>query len=142
MSNLNPSVNRWLADKHMDHIDHALGRPIWPLRETYRNHFAISVGDPLAAEFDGSLHWTKNFEQSGNAFYSVTPEGREALATHLAELPLQAQPFEVALDGFRRIVPALTRGKAKYAYYLDVSDSCPDLTFSDFCKRSTVRRAA
>ena len=30
------SVNRYLEDKGMDRIDHALGRPVDPMRETYR----------------------------------------------------------------------------------------------------------
>lgn len=142
MSNLNPRVNRWLADKAMDRIDHALGRPIWPLRETYRNHFAIEGRDPLAAEFDASPHWTRYFEQWGQKFYSVTPEGREALAKHLAEQPVQHHPYLISFGGFSRVVPALTRSKAKYSYWLDVADCCSDLTFADFCRRSTIRRAA
>lgn len=28
-------VNRYLKDKAMDHIDHALGRPVDPMDETY-----------------------------------------------------------------------------------------------------------
>lgn len=142
MSGQNPTVNRSLSDKQMDRIDHALGRAIWPLRETHRNHFAIEVGDPLADEFDASPNWTRYFEQWGQSFYSVTPTGREALAKHLAEQKDQHRPFLVSFGGHSRVVPSVTRGRAKYSYWLDLVDTCPDLTFADFCSRTTVRRAA
>ncbi|RWO29631.1 MAG: hypothetical protein EOS10_22585 [Mesorhizobium sp.] len=142
MSTENPSVNRYFVDKHIDHIDHALGRPVWPLRETYRNHFAIDANSAKAAEFDASPHWTKNGQSGDMAFYSVTQLGRQTLADHIASQPDPWQPFLVTFEGHTSIVPERTRGKAKYAYYLIVSDSWSELTFSAFCKRSTVRRAA
>ncbi|MCL8000024.1 hypothetical protein M8994_17445 [Brucella sp. 21LCYQ03] len=39
--NDNPTVNRYLKVKALDLIDHGLGRPTFPLQETYRNYFAI-----------------------------------------------------------------------------------------------------
>lgn len=142
MSIDNPTVNRWLADKAIDHIDHALGRPIYPLRDTYRNHFATEAAGALAAKFDASPHWTRGGRHGGMAFYSVTQAGRQALADYIASQPDPWQPFLVAFDGHTSIVPERTRSKAKYAYYLIVSDCWSELTFGDFCKRSTVRRAA
>ncbi len=59
MSVENPPVNRYFVDKHFDHIDHALGRPIYPLRETFRNHFATDANGGRATDFDASPHWTK-----------------------------------------------------------------------------------
>lgn len=138
----NPKVNRCLADKSFDHIDHALGRPIYPLRETYRNHFATDATGALASEFDASPHWTKNGQRDDMAFYRVTDRGRQALADYIASQPDAWKPFIVAFDGYTSIVPERTRSKAKYAYYLAVSDGWSELTFADFCKRSTVRRAA
>lgn len=140
--NDNPTVNRYFPDKAIDRIDHALGRPVWPLRETYRNHYATGAGGALAAEFDASPHWTKDGQQGDMAFYSVTELGRKKLADHVSSQPDPWQPFLVTFDGYSLIVPARTRGKAKYACYLAVSDSWAELTFSQFCKRSTVRRAA
>ncbi|TIO14013.1 MAG: hypothetical protein E5X86_26545 [Mesorhizobium sp.] len=126
MSIDNPTVNRWFADKAIDYIDHALGRPIYPLRETYRNHFATDA----------------NGARDDMAFYSVTQLGRQTLADHIASQPDPWQPFLVTFEGHTSIVPERTRAKAKYAYYLIVSDSWSELTFGTFCKRSTVRRAA
>ncbi|RUU29709.1 hypothetical protein [Mesorhizobium sp. M6A.T.Ce.TU.016.01.1.1] len=142
MSTENPTVNRYFADKHIDRIDHALGRPVWPLRETYRNHFATDANGEKAAEFDASPHWTKIGQRDDMAFYSVTDQGRAALADHIACQPDAWQPFLISFDGFTRIVPERTRSKAKYAYYLIVSDAWSELTFGEFCKRASVRRAA
>ena len=50
-------VNRYLKDKAMDRIDHALGRPLNPLAETFRNHFAVEAEDTFAAEMRTSPHW-------------------------------------------------------------------------------------
>lgn len=138
----NPSVNRWLEDKGMDHIDHALGRPIYPCGETYRNHFATDASSHLAAEFDGSPYWAKTRQWDDIAFYSVTDAGRQALDAHLSKMDDPWQPFIVEFDGFTTIVPAKTRSKAKYAYYLRVSDSWSELTFAAYSKRAKVRRAA
>ncbi|TIL54347.1 hypothetical protein [Mesorhizobium sp.] len=138
----NPTVNRYLEDKAMDHIDHALGRPIWPLRETYRNYFATDANGALAMQFEASPHWTKSGQRDDMAFYRVTNQGREALADHIASQPDPWQPYLVTFEGHTSIVPERTGAKAKYAYYLIVSDSWSELTFGTFCKRSTVRRAA
>lgn len=142
MSIDNPTVNRYFADKAIDHIDHALGRPIFPLRETYRNHFATDANGALAAAFQASPHWTKTFQRDDMAFYGVTDQGRRALADHIASQPDAWQPFLITFDGYTRIVPERTRSKAKYAYYLEISDCCGDLSFGAFCQRVTVRRAA
>lgn len=142
MSIENPPVNRYFVDKAIDHIDHALGRPVWPLRETYRNHFATDANGGKAAEFDASPHWTKTGQRDDMAYCSVTDLGRAALADHISDLPDPVQPFEVTFDGYTHIVPERTRSRAKYAYYLVVSDAWSELTFRAFCKRATVRRAA
>ena len=39
------TVNRYLADPAMDDVDHALGRPLDPMRESYRNRYAVDAGD-------------------------------------------------------------------------------------------------
>ncbi|WP_319533384.1 hypothetical protein [uncultured Cohaesibacter sp.] len=39
---INHSVNRSLDDKAMDAIDHALGRPVDPMSESYRNYYCAA----------------------------------------------------------------------------------------------------
>lgn len=142
MSGENPSVNRYLNDKAMDRIDHALGRPIFPMRETYRNHYATAADGELAKCFDGSAHWSLNGQRGDMAFYSVNDAGRKALADYVSNLKDKHRPFVVSFDRYSRIVPERTRAKAKYACYLAVSDTWSELTFSAFCKSASVRSAA
>lgn len=125
----NPKVNRHLEDKAMDHIDHALGRPVWPLRESYRNNFAIDDESDLAKVFDASPHWEKRGVNGAMAFFSVTQAGREALADHLKQQAKPARAFVVTFDGHSTIIPAKSPGAARYAYFLKISDVLPDLTF-------------
>jgi hypothetical protein len=80
-TNENPSVNRYLKDKPMDRIDHALGRPIWPMRETYRNHYATDATGTLAIDFAFSAHWQQRGQSGDMAFFAVTLAGRKARAT-------------------------------------------------------------
>ena len=135
----NPSVNRYLEDKAMDHIDHALGRPVWPLRESYRNNFAIGEGCDLAKAFDASPHWQRRGINGTMAFFSVTQAGRAALADHLKQKANAARAFIVTFGEYSTIVPAKSHGAARYSYFLTISDCFADLTFSDFAKRSSVK---
>jgi len=140
--NSNPSANRTLKDKALDHIDHALGRPAFPLRESYRNYFAVQADSELARSFAASARWVhRNTTPCGMAFYSVTAEGRRALAAHLAGLGID-RVYVVRFDGHERIVPAATPAKARYSYWLDVADALGDMRFFDFARRLSVRRAA
>lgn len=138
----NPTVNRWLKDRAMDRIDHALGRPVWPLRETYRNHFATTSAD--AMDFEGNPHWEFCGSQDRMAFYAVTAEGRQALADYLATLDVDQQhrAYVVTYGGYERVVPAKSRAHARYSYFLEISDSFSELTFGDFIKASSARLAA
>jgi len=140
MSSENPTVNRCLSDKAFDRIDHAIGRPIFPLRDTFRNHFATPDGK-LVAHFEASPYWKKTARSGDMAFYSVTAEGRQALASHLESIAMPWRAFHASFDGVSSIVPERTRAKARYAYWLMISDCCPDLTFGDFCRRVSVRNA-
>lgn len=137
----NPSVNRSLKDKAFDHIDHALGRPLFPQGETYRNYFATDAHGTLAWSFDQSAFWGKSGQDGTMAYYHVTTSGRQALAIYLAEHDRQ-HAFEVTFRKHSRIVPALTAAKAKYSYFRDISDALPDLAFVDFAAEARVRRAA
>lgn len=140
----NPVVNRYLKDKAMDRIDHALGRPIWPLRETYRNHYATGASGPLASEFMSSLSWKRIGQRDDMAFFAVTETGRQALTEHLARLDAgeRHRAYIVTYEGYETVVPAKSRSHARYSHYLTVSDCFAELTFSDFIKASSVRVAA
>jgi hypothetical protein len=124
----NPTVNRYLSDKAMDRIDHALGRPAFPLAESYRNYFNT---DPNDERFVDNLHW----RQFAPGYFAVTRSGREALAAYLIAEGQQPKVYEIALDydgeRFSRRVPAKSRSAAKYDYWLRVSDTS-DVSFRDF----------
>lgn len=139
----NPAVNRYLVDKEMDRIDHALGRPIWPLRETYRNHYATDSNGTLAIDFAFSRHWEKTGQHGDMAFFSVTDAGRKSLSDYLEGLDVgeRNSAYAVTYEGHTSIVPAKSRAHARYALWLDISDCFAELTFGEFIRASTVRAA-
>lgn len=136
----NPSVNRYLVDRAMDRIDHALGRPVDPMGETYRNHFV--AGNDLAEEFAASPHWVEYGRCGEMRTFGATQGGRQALADHLKAIGDKTCAFDVTFDGHTTRIPASTAAKARYALWLDISDVFSGLTFATFCRRATVRRAA
>jgi hypothetical protein len=129
-------INRYLADKSMDNIDHALGRPLDPLAETYRNFYATD--GVLADEMAASPFWEEGKRGSGMRYFYVSKTGREALAAHLREIGDQHRAFVVRFDGHDRTVIATSRAKARYSYFLDITD-CISMKFGDYCKRVSVR---
>lgn len=133
-------INRYLADKAMDHIDHALGRPLDPMVESYRNFFSTD-GD-LADEMAASPLWEESAGGYRLRHFHVTRAGRKALAAHLREIGDQHRSFVVKFDGFERTVIATSRSKARYSYFLDISDCWAELNFKDYCKRASVRVAS
>ncbi len=138
--NTNPSVNRYLKDKAFDQMDHALGRPVDPLRESFRNYYAIGNNAPQAKVFASSPFWALDGTTAcGMSYFSVTNAGRKALAAHLKTLEEQWRAYLVTYDGFSDIVAATSHAKAKYRKYLDVSDAFCDLTFKDFSASARVR---
>lgn len=136
----NPRVNRYLDDKSIDHIDHALGRPIFPLRESYRNYFATCSGKQQE-EFSASPNWKKIGQRDDMAYFAVTETGRQTLSDYLAALEKPWKAFVVEFDGYTSIVPAKSISAARYSNYLEVSDAWSELRFADFMKRSKVRAA-
>ncbi|MDE3771555.1 hypothetical protein I7G86_07395 [Sinorhizobium meliloti] len=138
----NPRVNRYLKDKAMDHIDHALGRPVDPLGETYRNHFATGADGKDAKQFAASPNWEKLGRRDDMAFFAVTDAGRKALADHLKKIGDPWKAYEVSFNGYTSIVSAKSSGNAKYQKYLDVSDCYSELKFVDFARQAKVRKAA
>ncbi|TWD54517.1 hypothetical protein FB480_103429 [Agrobacterium vitis] len=144
----NPSIDRSLDDKEMDHIDHALGRPFDPLGETARNYFVTSTNSTLARQFAASPNWKKGRHDAyGTAAFHVTEAGRKALSNHLKEIKDPHKAYEVivgsrlSLDGAHTMVLVdKSASAAKYAAFLRFSDSS-DLSFRDFLKGISVRRA-
>lgn len=138
----NPHVNRWLRDKAMDRIDHALGRPVWPLRGSYRNHYATDANGSLAIDFGFSPHWEFIGGSGDMAYFGVTHAGRQALCEHLSVIGEPHRAFAVTYEGFTTIVAAPSRAAARYREFLAISDCCCDLTFGEFMRASIVRAAA
>ncbi|MBS1164168.1 MAG: hypothetical protein H6R00_193 [Proteobacteria bacterium] len=133
----NLRVDRYLENQEMDHIDHALGRPLDPLGETYRNYYATG-----SQRFDGNPHWTLvEVSKGGTRIYSVTDEGRQALAEYLKASGSKHRAFlvTVEIDGVvdERPVVAKDEAEACYGRYLDIIDALPDLTFDEFCRCAT-----
>jgi hypothetical protein len=136
----NPAVDRYLKDKAMDRIDHALGRPLYPMAETYREYFAIHTDSGLAAEFRASPYWNEGGTAPGGmAYFHPSVEGRNALADHLKAIEDPHRGYLVSFDGHQSLVVARSRGNARYRHYLSVSGCFCDLTFRDFATRSSVR---
>lgn len=131
-------VNRCLKDKHFDHIDHALGRPVNPMGETYRNYFAIEPGSPLGKEFRSSRHWKVGNRIGGMDYFHVTSHGRWALHNHLREIRDSHRLYAVEWSGCEIRVTATSRGRARYRAYLRVSDCDPDITFKKFAGEARV----
>ena len=137
----NPRVNRSLDDAMMDHIDHALGRPTFPLRETYRNIFALEYGAEVTRAFERSDLWERAPSYGGMIFFRVTDAGRRALAEYLG-VTNEWQPFAVTFKGHTRVIAAATASKARYRHYLSIHEVLPDLSFKEFSRDARVRRVA
>lgn len=134
-------VNRYLKDKAMDHIDHALGRPVDPNSDTHRNYFYVIGDTQLRRDMASSPYWQSSGKTRDGEYFSVTKEGRAALAAHLKSIGDKHRRWIVAHAGYERVVVATTRGKARYSYWLDISDADDSLTFSKFQRNSHVRAA-
>ncbi|MEC9433989.1 MAG: hypothetical protein VYD87_13890 [Pseudomonadota bacterium] len=134
------TVNRHLADPAMDDIDHALGRPLDPMGETYRNRYAVDADDAVRiSKMRKDPHWIGPSAARGVVMFSVSRAGREVLSSYLRRVGDPHQEFEVSAYGYRSSVVATSRSKARYEYWLVFSDARPDLTFRDFCRAATVR---
>lgn len=128
-------VNRYLKDKAMDHIDHALGRPVDPMGETYREYFAAS--EPM---FRDDPRWRLYAVSGGMFWYTPTQAGREALRDHLRQIGDKHRCFTIKVKGFpASVYVAESHGKARYKAYLNFSDAYEGTTFKDFCSTSSVR---
>jgi hypothetical protein len=129
-------VNRYLANKDMDRIDHALGRPVDPMAETHRNHYAIDLDHDLATRMAADPCWHMGQVSGGMAFFHVTTHGRRTLKTHLRDIGDAYRLYDVSFDNYPLpSIAATSHAKARYAAYLDAD---LDMPFGEFCKRSRV----
>ena len=136
---ISASVNRYLDDKAMDHIDHALGRPVDPMGETYRNYFAIDSDCALADQFRSSGHWHERGGVDTISYFTVTKEGRAALADHLKQIGDKNRLYRVWFNGEEMSpVIATSHAKARYRKFLEFDDG---QTFGEFCRSTRVRLA-
>lgn len=132
-------AKRYLKDKAMDHIDHALGRPVDPFGETYRNYFYVIGDTELRRHFAHSRDWTCTGHTEHGAYFSVTDEGRASLAAYLKQIGDKNRKWIVSWGGYDMEQVATTKAKARYAKWLSISDVDPDLTFARFQRESKVR---
>lgn len=133
--------NRYLENKEMDHIDHALGRPVDPIGETYRNYFYVTGDTELRRHMTHSRHWTCTGNIDGGAYFAVTDDGRIALADHLRLIGDKNRKWIVSYAGYEMETVATTAAKARYSKWLDISDTDDSLTFGEFQRASKVGRA-
>lgn len=135
------TVNRELADKPMRLIDHALGRPLNPMVETYRNFFAAGKGSEEDVAFRASPHWRCHGAMASTELvgFTVTDEGRAALRDHLKAIGDKHRAWDVTFEGYTSQIVATTRSRARYSYWAKISDTDADLAFGDFCSRARVR---
>jgi hypothetical protein len=137
-------VNRYLKDKAMDHIDHAIGRPVDPMVESFRNHYAVERDSEAAKAFSLSPYWDTHgsTEPSRMVYFFVTDAGRAALKQHLKEIGDKHRLFDVTYQGQTSSVVAVSAAKAKYSLWLEISDCFCDLKFGVFARAASVRLAA
>lgn len=133
------SVNRSLKDKDMDHIDHALGRPVSPLIESYRNYFAIGECSDTAKVFDASPNWKKGKSCGDMAYFFVTDCGRKALNEYLKNIGDKNREFIIYYEGMELKTISTSHSKARYKKWRDISDCDHDLEFIEFCRSSRVK---
>jgi len=133
-------VNRYIRDKAMDHVDHALGRPVDPTVESYRNYFATSVDGNIAAEFRASPNWIEGIRQGDMVWFHVSDQGRAALRDHLREIGDEHQLFTVSWGGYDMPQVAASASKARYARWSALCDVI-DVPFMTFAATARVRLA-
>lgn len=133
-------VNRTLSDAAMDAIDHALGRPVNPLRESFRNHFVTEASGADAAAFRASPHWREGRTLTRMTCFHVTDAGRAALRDHLRQIGDPYRLFIVTWRGDALApIAATSHSKARAVAWRRADFG--DLSFGDFCRETSVRLA-
>jgi len=101
-------------------LQHALGRDQYGHGTDYRNHF-VAGGDDLALCRDAvtqglMVEHAARAISGGDPIFTVTDAGKAYIAEH------SPKP------------PKVSRGKARYLKWLEVSECYPDMTFGDWLK--------
>ena len=133
----NHSVNRRIDDPDMLRIYHALGRPLDPMQDTYRDYFAENAGTVLADKMRASRHWDGGTTRGDLVYFHVTAAGREALAAYLKTTGDRWRRFVIRWQNFPIEICERTRGKAMYAAWLQVRD-CYSVTFGEFVSQARL----
>ena len=128
--------NRSLADKRMDSIDHALGRPT-NAHDASRNFFGVEVGCDDAETMKADPYWTHTRDFMGTSGFAE--DGKRALMAYLKENWTPPKSYTVTWNDFAGTVIAETRSKAKYRRWLDLD--FVDLKFGEFAKTATAHVA-
>ncbi|EAP88632.1 hypothetical protein OA2633_00035 [Oceanicaulis alexandrii HTCC2633] len=139
---MTPTVNRTLKNAGFDHIDHALGRPVDPMADTYRDYYALNADSQRVTEFAASPHWERGSIGGGVVVFHVTDAGRKALAEHLKSIADPWRLYAVTFQGFTTHVSGKSHSCAKYGHYLDIADALSDLTFGEYLKGARCRLVA
>jgi hypothetical protein len=133
----NSNVNRRIEDPDMRQIYHALGRPLDPMQETYRDYFAECAGTIREGQMRASPHWDGGTTRGDLTYFHVTASGRAALAAYLKETGDRWRRYVIRWNGFDLDICERTRAKAMYAAFLRVSDSY-DVTFGAFVRSARM----
>lgn len=133
-------VNRQIKDNpSLDDVDHALGRPYFPLGDTYRNHYATCCPDQKAA-MRASSWWDEGATRDEMTWFHVNDVGRAALNAELSDVETYGRLFEVSrgcVNGCAYVM-AKSRSAAKYAAFVEAD---LDWSFMEFCEGLRVRLA-
>jgi len=113
--------NRSLADRRMNELDHAIGRPDCAMSSdgSDRNFFGVEIGSTKAAEMIADPYWTHTRDFMGTSGFMVSSLGRKALGDYLKNNWTPPRRYRVEYeygDGLLtdQVVEADTRAKARY----------------------------
>ena len=129
--------NRSLKCKHMDSLDHALGRPTNPHREGSRNFFGVEIGCDDAVKMKSDPNWVHTRDFMGTSGFAVSDAGKSAIYDYLQANWTPPRRYNVSWGESLRTIQAETRSKAKYRAWLEMDFI--DLSFGDYAKNATAR---
>ena len=142
MEGLEPaSVDLVCADVPYGQTQNAWDKPI-PFGPMWQQLRRVTKPDAAIVLMAASPHWAEGKRGVSLRYFYVTDAGRAALAEHLREIGDPHRAFSITFDGHTRAVVAVSRSKARYSHFLDLSEVMPDLKFVDYCRRASVRAAS
>lgn len=135
----NPSTHKSLKNPDMDDLYHALGRPVDPLMESYRNRYFAP--DVMIDELTASPFWHR-FDDTN--YFEVSAAGRKALDGYLASISDPTRVWEVRLndhDGsYVSSYAADSREQAVHHAIASLQDS-GYLSVSEFIRHTEIRQS-